>query len=64
MSPHTMLRMIHTVRHLKTEQVVYRLYYRFAKVRVTEGREYRQRVWLETSSGPELLRSRMHAHSK
>lgn len=54
-----MLRLFHTVRHLKTEQLIYRLYYRFAKVRITESREYAQRPWLSAWSSPGLLPARM-----
>lgn len=37
MSPRKILRLFHTVRHLKAEQVIYRLYYKFKTVRLTEG---------------------------
>ncbi|MCR4348001.1 MAG: heparinase II/III family protein [Sulfuricaulis sp.] len=61
MSLRKMLRLFHTVRHLKIEQLIYRLYYRFAKVYLTERREYGQRPWLRTWSSPGLLPSRMLA---
>ena len=61
MSLRKMFRLFHTVRHLKTEQLIYRLYYRFVKVRLTENREYGQRPWLSTWSSSELLPSRMLA---
>jgi uncharacterized heparinase superfamily protein len=57
MSLSTMLRLFHTVRHLKAKQVAYRLYYRFAKVRLTERQEYFQRTWLAPWSSPALLPS-------
>lgn len=59
MSPHKILRLFHTVRHLKAEQVIYRLYYKFKTVRLTERGEYRQRVWPAAWSDPELLPTTM-----
>ncbi len=57
MSLSAMLRLFHTVRHLKAEQLIYRLYYRFANVRLTERLGYRQRTWLAPWSSPALLPS-------
>lgn len=62
MSLRKMLRLFHTVRHLKTEQLIYRLYYGFAKVRLTEGRVYSQRVWPATWLSPAMLPSTMLSH--
>ena len=59
MSLHKVLRLFHTVRHLKIEQVIYRLYYKFAKVRLTEKQGYRQRAWQDRWSSPELLPTTM-----
>lgn len=59
MSPRKILRLFHTVRHLKVEQVIYRLYYKFKTVRLTERDEYRQRAWPAAWSEPGLLPSTM-----
>jgi uncharacterized heparinase superfamily protein len=61
MSLRKMLRLFHTIRHLKAEQFTYRLYYRFAKVRLAESRGYSRRTWPAPWSSPGLLPSSMLA---
>lgn len=57
MSLRKLLRLFHTVRHLKAEQLTYRLYYKFAKVGLTSRKDYRQRTWPAAWSSPGLLPS-------
>lgn len=54
-----MLHMFHTVRHLKAEQLIYRLYYRFHRVHLSANREVKWRKWRHKWCAPALLPSRM-----
>ncbi|MCX5724486.1 MAG: alginate lyase family protein [Nitrospirae bacterium] len=64
MSWRTMLRLFHTLRHLKAEQFAYRLYYWCAKVRLAERQDYRQRPWLASWSSPALLSSSFRSRDR
>lgn len=50
-----MFRLFHTVRHLKTKQVIYRLYYRYTRTPPTEEKAYGRRTWLNAWAAPGLL---------
>lgn len=64
MSLRKLLRLFHTVRHLKAEQFTYRLYYRFVKVRLTERRGYSRKTWPAAWSSPGLLPSSIIARDR